>query len=244
MRDDLTVGNEFPALRLPDETGTERSLSEIASAGPLVLAFVRGWWCPKEMQRLRGLVAMQDEVQVEYGKIAVVTVDPPSVNGALRGGLGAEFPFLSDENRAVASELDLLELTDARREPFLPVTFVLGSTRTICRIDLGYWFWGNPTPEELRQTLRQINREEQPSFSAQAVWEAGGAAAPAEGIAAEVVWIKEDSQGREFQRGVHAGPIPKLGAELGRSTLYQRPFIVHEIEKTGRRTAIHLRRAA
>ena len=141
---------------------------------------------------------------------------------------------------AVHKQLD----EDAKREPFLPVTFVLGSTRTIYRIDLGYWFWGNPTPEELRQTLRQINREEQPTFSAQAVWEAGGAAAPEEGIAAEVVWIREDSQGREFQRGVHAGPVPKLGAELGRSTLYQRPFIVHEIEKTGGRTAIHLRRAA
>ena len=31
----------------------------------------------------------------------------------------------------------------------------------------GFWFWGNPTPEELRQGLREITRAEQPSFDPQ-----------------------------------------------------------------------------
>ena len=75
MRGDLTIGGTFPDLRLPETTGKELALSEIAPAQPLVLAFVRGWWCPKEQVRLRNLVFLQDEVQREYGRLAAVTVD-------------------------------------------------------------------------------------------------------------------------------------------------------------------------
>ena len=53
MRADLTIGGTFPDLRLPETTGKELALSEIAAAQPLVLAFMRGWWCPKEQVRLR-----------------------------------------------------------------------------------------------------------------------------------------------------------------------------------------------
>ena len=99
MRSDLVPGNPFPDLRLPDHTGAPRRLSLIADNHPLVVAFVRGWWCPKEQIRLRNLVAMQDEIQREYGRIAVITVDSPYVNGAFRAGLGADFPFLSGAAR-------------------------------------------------------------------------------------------------------------------------------------------------
>ncbi len=240
MRDDLRPGNPFPDLRLPETTGKELSLGEIAKEQPLMLAFVRGWWCPKEQVRLRNLVAHQDEIQREYGKIAVVTVDEPYVNGALRAGLGAAFPFLSDEDRAVAEELDLLELTDELHRPYLPFTFVLDSRLRIHRHWCGFWSWGNPTPEELRQALREIVRAEQPTFDPQAVWNAGGAAPPDAGIDAEAVWIRENSQGQELWRGVHEGEIPDVGAELGRSSVDGRPWIVREIERRDGRVAIHV----
>jgi peroxiredoxin len=240
MRSDLVPGNPFPDLRLPDTTGTVLSLGEIAATQPLVLAFVRGWWCPKEQVRLGNLVALQDEIQREYGRLAVVTVDEPYVNGALRAGLGAHFPFLSDEGRGVADELELLELTDERHRPFLPFTFVLDSRLVIHRIWCGFWYWGNPTPEELRQALREITRTEQPTYDPQAVWDAGGAAPPDAGIDGEVVWVRENSQGQELWRGVHEGEIPAVGAELGRSFVDGRPWIVREIERAKGRVAVHL----
>jgi peroxiredoxin len=240
MRSDLVPGNPFPDLRLPETTGREISLTEIAKEQPLVLAFVRGWWCPKEQVRLRNLVSLQDEIQREYGRIAAVTVDEPYVNGAFRAGLGANFPFLSDEGRQVAEDLDLLELTDELHRPFLPFTFVLDSRRVIQRIWCGFWYWGNPTPEELRQALREITRAEQPTFDPQTVWEAGGAAAPDAGIDAEVVWIRENSKGQELWRGVHHGDAPAVGDELGRSSVDGRPWIVREIERSGGRVAVHV----
>jgi peroxiredoxin len=241
MKTDLVPGNPFPDISLPEHTGRERSLGEIASRQPLVLCFVRGWWCPKEQVRVRNLVSLQEEIQREYGRIAVVTVDEPYVNGAFRAGIGAAFPFLSDEERAVASELDLLELTDELHRPFLPFTFILDSNLVIRNVWCGFWYWGNPTPDELRLALREITRVEQPSFDPQRIWESGGAA-PDAGIEAEAVWIREDSKGHELWRGVHEGVVPEVGAELGRSSVDGRTWVVTEVERTDGHVGVHVRK--
>ncbi len=240
MRDDLVPGNPFPDLRLPDTTGAQRSLGEIAGGRPLVLAFVRGWWCPKEQVRLRNLVGFQDELQREYGRLAAVTVDEPYVNGAFRAGLGGGFPFLSDVDRRVAEGLDLLELTDETHRPYLPLTFLLDSLLGIRGIWCGFWFWGHPTLDELRLGLRAIAAAEQPSFDPHALWHRGRAGAPGAGIDAPVVWIRESSQGHELWRGVHEGPVPEVGDELGRSSVDGRPWVVRRVEEAGGRTAIHV----
>lgn len=242
MRQDLRPGSPFPDLSLPDHTERDRRLTELASGHPLVLCFVRGWWCPKEQVRLRNLVELQDEIQREYGRLAVVTVDEPYVNGAFRAGLGATFPFLADPERAVGRELDLLELSDAKHRPFLPFTFVLDSRLWIHDIWLGFWYWGNPTPDELRLALREITRAEQPTFEAQKIWAEGGSAAPESGVEGGAIWIREDAEGREIQRGVHEGRIPDEGEEVGRSQVDGRPWLVHRVERTGERPAIHLRK--
>ena len=242
MRADLVPGNPFPDLRLPEHTGRELSLSEIADGQPLLLCFVRGWWCPKEQIRLRTLVAMQDEIQREYGRLAAVTVDEPYANGAFRAGLGAAFPFLSDEERRVARELDLLELSDAKHLPYLPFTFALDARLEIVRVWCGFWFWENPTPDELRLTLREITRREQPTYDPQAVWEAGGSAPLADGIDGRVIWIHEDAEGREIQRGVLDGEVPAQGATVGHSSVDGRPWVVHAVDEQDGRTAVHLRK--
>jgi peroxiredoxin len=239
VRADLVVGNPFPDIRLPETTGRELSLSEIAAGRPLLLAFVRGWWCPKEQVRMRGLVGLQEEIQREYGRIVAVTVDEPYVNGAFRAGIGAAFPFLSDEDRAVARELDLLELTDEWHLPFLPFTFLLDTHLRVHAIWCGFWSWGNPTPDEIRLGFREITRREQPSFDPQAVWEAAGVPLDA-GIDGEVIWIRENSTGQELWRGVHEGPVPEVGDLLGHSSVDGRPWIVRRIEREGGRVAIHV----
>jgi peroxiredoxin len=242
MRSDLVPGNPFPDLRLPEHTGKQLSLSEIADGHPLVLCFVRGWWCPKEQVRLRTLVAMQDEIQREYGRITAVTVDEPYANGAFRAGLGAAFPFLSDEGRRVGEELDLLELSDAKHVPFLPFTFVLDSRIRIAQSWCGFWFWGNPTPDELRLALREVTRTEQPTFEPQHVWAAGGWAPLEAGIDGAVIWIHEDADGREIQRGVLDGKVPAVGEVVGHSEVDGRPWVVHSVNESGGRAAVHLRK--
>jgi len=184
---------------------------------------------------------MQDELQSEYGRIAVVTTDTPEVNGALRAGLGARFPFLSDASREVASSLDLLELTDARHRPFLPYTFVLDSMLHIERFWCGFWYWGNPSAHELRESLREITKRQQPTFEPQAVWARGTAPLDA-GLDAPAIWIREDSQGREIWRGVHDGPALEEGDTHSHGIDGKGLWLVHRIERSPDRVAYHLRR--
>jgi hypothetical protein len=185
---------------------------------------------------------MQEEIGREYGKLAAVCVDEPYVNGAFRAGLGAAFPFLSDEDRRVAVELDLLELTDETHRPHLPFTFLLDSQLRIRRIWCGFWYWGNPTADELRLALREVTSAEQPTFEPQKVWQEGGAAPPDAGIDAKIVLIREDAAGREIWRSAYEGELPQVDDELSRSTVDGRPWIVHEIERSDDRAAIHVRK--
>jgi peroxiredoxin len=155
----LAPGQTFPELQLPDHTGRQRSLSELAGGDPLALFFSRGWWCPKEQRFLRGLVRLQDEFEVAYARMAVVSVDPPEVQAAFRAGLGARFVFLSDSGREWIDRLGLRETADTVHHPYRPAAFTLSPDLRIHSAYNGYWYWGRPTPEELRQDMRALTRQ-------------------------------------------------------------------------------------
>jgi peroxiredoxin len=160
----LEPGAAFPDLDLPDHTGRQRRLSELAAGDPVALAFSRGWWCPKEQRHLRELTALQDEFEVAYARIVVVSIDAPEVQAAFRAGLGARFTFLSDADRSWLARLDLLEASDTLHEPYRPTAFTLRPDLTIHRVYDGYWYWGRPTPEDLRQDMRAISRAVREDF--------------------------------------------------------------------------------
>jgi peroxiredoxin len=158
VADRPAAGAVFPDLELPDHTGRPRRLSEVAGGDPLVLLTSRGWWCPKEQRYLRNLVSLQDELEVAYTRLVVVSVDPPEVQAAFRAGIGARFLFLSDAERFWLDRLALRETTDTVHDPYRPAAFTLFPDLTVHRAYNGYWFWGRPTHEELRRDLREITR--------------------------------------------------------------------------------------
>jgi peroxiredoxin len=160
----LQAGRAFPDLDLLDHTGRARRLSEAVGGDPVALVTSRGWWCPKEQRFLRGLVTLQDEFEVAYTRIVVVSVDPPEVQSAFRAGLGARFLFLSDPERRWLDELGLRETSDTLHDPYLPAAFTLYPDLLIHSAYNGYWFWGRPTLEELRQDMRAITRSIRPDW--------------------------------------------------------------------------------
>jgi peroxiredoxin len=149
--------NPFPDLDLPDHTGRPRLLSEVAGGDPLALFTSRGWWCPKEQRYMRELCSLQDELEVAYARIAVVSVDPPEVQAAFRAGLGARFTFLSDSERRWLPRLGLADSTDTLHDPYLPACFTLFPDLTVHRTYNGHWYLGRATMEELRRDLREIS---------------------------------------------------------------------------------------
>jgi peroxiredoxin len=160
----LAPGQEFPDLDLPDHTGRSRLLSEVANGDPVALFTSRGWWCPKEQRYLRELVRLQDEFEVGYARIVVVSVDPLEVQAAFRAGLGARFLFLSDSERRWLDRLALTETTDTVHHPYRPAAFTLFPDLRIHKAYNGYWFWGRPTHEELRRDMRAITEAIRPDW--------------------------------------------------------------------------------
>lgn len=115
------------------------------------------------------LTGFQEELAVSYGKLAVVSVDPPKVNAAFRAGLGARFPFLSDADRSAIQRVDIVDGSDTVHGPIaIPYTFTLLPDLTIHQIYCGWWYVGRPTVEELRKDLREMLRRSRPDFDPQA----------------------------------------------------------------------------
>lgn len=84
-------------------------------------------------------------------------MDPPRVLEAFKAGLGATFPFLSDEDRSLTDLLGISESTDPTHGPLpVPFTFGLLPDLTISHIFNGWYFVGRPTLEELRQAAREM----------------------------------------------------------------------------------------
>ena len=155
---ELEPGTRFPDLDLPDHTGRQRTLSELAGSDPAALITSRGWWCPKEQRYMRELCRLQDEFEVAYARIVLVSVDSPEVQSAFRAGLGARFTFLSDAERRWLDRLGLREGTDTVHDPYRPSAFTLFPDLTVHRAYNGYWYWGRATMEELRRDMREITR--------------------------------------------------------------------------------------
>jgi hypothetical protein len=121
-------------------------------------------------------VELERELEVAYTKVVAISVDPPEVVLETKNALKAHFPILSDQSRHWQRELDLVEYTDAKHLPYIPYTFLLEPGLIIHKIYNGYWFWGRPTNEDLRQDFRAISMKCRPDWDPQArgvreVWE-------------------------------------------------------------------------
>jgi len=169
MTVNVRVGDRFPDIALPDVQERVVRLSGLTKPSlldeqlgfhdgyPLIVVFYRGFFCPRDQQQFRMLVQFQAELAVNYGRLVAIGVDPPRVHAAFRAGLGADWPFLADEERGVVRQLGILDETEGeyafRAQPY---TFVLRPDLTIHAIYNGWFFVGRPTHDELRRDLRAI----------------------------------------------------------------------------------------
>ena len=178
MRSDITVGATFPDYELTDHTGTRRKLSDLQGNDPMILTLSRGHFCPKDHHQLANYVAFYPELKVGYTRMVTITTDALLVLNEMRDKLGAQWPFLSDPARKVQKDLDIQEYTDTHNDPMIPHTFVLEPGLVIFKIYNGYWYWGRPSPEDLRRDLRELFQKIRPDWDIstaemRAAWEKG-----------------------------------------------------------------------
>ena len=98
----LKVGSTAPAFELPDATGHMKSLQSMLAAGPVVVTFYRGAWCPFCNIQLHEYQEMLPEITAAGGQLVAISPQMPdgSLSTAEKNGL--QFAVLSDQGNAVA----------------------------------------------------------------------------------------------------------------------------------------------
>jgi peroxiredoxin len=178
MRKDIVPGATFPDYELGDHTGKRRKLSELQGPDPLVLVLSRGAYCPKDRRQHEGLLQLHREMEVGYCRMVTISTDNLLELNEYRTGVGAHWTFLSDPGRKIQKDLDIAEYTDPTHNPMVPYTLVLEPGLRVFSIYNGYWFFGRPTVEELRQDLRSVLQRCRPDWdlsdlALRAAWAAG-----------------------------------------------------------------------
>jgi peroxiredoxin len=170
MRADIIPGAIFPDYELSDHTGTRRKLSALQGPDPMIVVLGRGGYCPKDRRQSELLVQLHRELEVSYCRLVTITTDNIVQTNENRTGVGAHWTFLSDAGRKIQKDLDIAEYTDPTNNPMIPHTLVLEPGLRVFNVYNGYWFFGRPTNEDLRQDLRAVMMKCRPD------WDITGAA--------------------------------------------------------------------
>lgn len=178
MRSDIVSGAAFPDYELSDHTAKRRKLSELQGQHPMVLMLSRGGYCPKDRCQAELMVQLHREIELSYCRLVTISTDNITETNEYRNRVGAQWPFLSDAARIIQKDLDIAEYTDPVHNPMIPYTIVLEPGLIIYKIYNGYWFWGRPTPEDMRQDLRVVTRKCRPDWDIttpemKAAWQKG-----------------------------------------------------------------------
>jgi peroxiredoxin len=118
-----------PDLSLPDSDGVSHRLSEFTAAGPAVVVYARGAWCPFCLRQLSDYAERYGDFK--RAGIEVVALSPESQRKSrrLRTTLKLPFTVLSDARLEAAKSFGLLG--DEPSSGLTPATIMLDSNRRV-----------------------------------------------------------------------------------------------------------------
>jgi peroxiredoxin Q/BCP len=119
---------------LPDQTGTERRLSELLTDGPVVLFFYPAAMtpgCTKEACHFRDLAAEFAAVGAQRVGISTDSVDKQA---QFAGKENFDYPLLSDTDGTVAAAFGVKRGLLGKLMPVKRTTFVIGTDRRVLEV--------------------------------------------------------------------------------------------------------------
>ncbi|MGD0197183.1 MAG: peroxiredoxin-like family protein [Solirubrobacteraceae bacterium] len=155
--DAVAVGDVLSDFTLPDATGQDVSLSQLVAAGPAILVFYRGGWCPYCNLALHQYQSELVPQLPSYGAtLAAISPQKPDESLSTAEKHDLQFPVLSDSGAHVARALgiafepaeDVLEAqralgldirdgnVDGSPELPMPTVIVVDSDRTVRFVDV------------------------------------------------------------------------------------------------------------
>ncbi len=171
----LKAGDKAPAFTLNDPEGKPVSSADLLAAGPLVVSFYRGVWCPYCNMELQALQAALPAFQA-LGASLIAISPQNTVNSrksVRQNGLG--FPILSDPRNDVAAAFGLrfalpdylVELYQTLKNDLpafngdpswtlpMPGRYVIGQDGTILYAEVNPDYTRRPEPEDMLPALRR-----------------------------------------------------------------------------------------
>jgi peroxiredoxin Q/BCP len=97
----LNAGERAPEFTLPDETSTDRSLTELLSTGAIVLYFYPADFTPGCTKQACVLRDLHDEIQRAGLRVVGVSPQSPESHAKFREKYNLPFVLLSDQEKAV-----------------------------------------------------------------------------------------------------------------------------------------------
>ncbi|MEV6942635.1 peroxiredoxin-like family protein [Streptomyces sp. NPDC051172] len=103
----LTVGARAPRFSLPTATGQTLALDDLLTAGPVVLTFYRGAWCPYCNIALRSLQQHHEAIAARGARLVAVSPQIPDESVTLSEKHDLAFDVLSDIGSDTAKQYGL-----------------------------------------------------------------------------------------------------------------------------------------
>ena len=97
----LKAGERAPEFTLPDETSTDRSLTELLSSGAIVLYFYPADFTPGCTRQACVLRDLHTEIQRAGLRVVGVSPQSPESHAKFRAKYNLPFVLLSDQHKAV-----------------------------------------------------------------------------------------------------------------------------------------------
>jgi thioredoxin-dependent peroxiredoxin len=125
----ISAGDTAPDFELPDETGANRKLSELAADGPVVLFFYPAAMtagCTKESCHFRDLAS---EFAAVGAQRVGISADDVAKQLTFSEKHGFDYPLLADPDGKVAQMMGVARKKSAKR-----VTFVIDQDRRVVEV--------------------------------------------------------------------------------------------------------------
>jgi thioredoxin-dependent peroxiredoxin len=97
----LKAGERAPEFTLPDDTGTDRSLTELLSSGAIVLYFYPADFTPGCTRQACGFRDLHEQVQRAGLRVVGISPQSPESHAKFRAKYNLPFVLLSDQHKAV-----------------------------------------------------------------------------------------------------------------------------------------------
>ncbi len=173
----LKPGDRAPAFILDDPDGNPVSSADLLAAGPLIVTFYRGVWCPYCNMDLQAMEATLPELRNRGASLVAISPQKPANSRRSPRENKLSFPILSDPRNDVAAAFGLRftlpdYLADLYKRVFkndlevvngdpswtlpMPARFLIGQSGAIAYDEVNPDYTRRPDPDELIPVLDDL----------------------------------------------------------------------------------------